>query len=329
LLVIGLPRSGTTWTGNVLGTAEDCGKLVFEPDNEKLSAPGIVAKRRLGRFPVLEPGESAAGYRRMWSWALSGAPRSRSLDAAEKLIRRETPSELESLVLGRPSLGLRLAGLLAASPRSRHSDSLVVAKSVHACLAIDWIAEQFDVDVLVVLRHPANVLASWLELDLPDRDRRLDLLRSVRERFVRPWGLSAPDATLLERAAWQAGLFIAALEDAASRHTGWVVRTHEQLCADPEPEFRGLFGDLGLTWGKGTSALLEAGDSPGSGFSLERKAADMPDSWRRRLDKGQVETITSVLRPFPIRTWDMGNLSEDPNGSTAWLAPRKTPGRDS
>ena len=64
------------------------------------------------------------------------------------------------------------AGVLSAHPSPRRdpileSHSLLV-KSVHAPLSIDWVASEFDVDVVVVLRHAGSVLASWIALDYID-----------------------------------------------------------------------------------------------------------------------------------------------------------------
>ena len=46
----------------------------MEPDNEKTSVVALGAKRGLGRFPVLSPGDEADAYRRMWAWAFAGSP---------------------------------------------------------------------------------------------------------------------------------------------------------------------------------------------------------------------------------------------------------------
>src|ERR1700722_13863380 len=73
LLLVGAPRSGTTWTMRVLEAARSLAPLM-EPDNESRSAPAIWGKRRAGRFPVLSPGDSDAEYRWLWSWILDGAP---------------------------------------------------------------------------------------------------------------------------------------------------------------------------------------------------------------------------------------------------------------
>jgi hypothetical protein len=321
VLIVGLPRSGTTWTENVLGTALDA-SIVSEPDNEKLSAPAIWAKRSLGRFPVMFAGDEAQAYRRLWRWALTGAPSSRSLRAAQRLVERSDPEAVEQLVKGRPSPELRIAGILASRPGFGEVPGVLVAKSVHACLAIEWIVTKFELDVLVVLRHPANVLSSWLELDLPDRDRDLGGSARVRRRFLDKWDVPLPGVGPVERAAWQLGLLTAALEEFAYAHTDWVVRTHEQICSDPDSEFRSLFLELGLTWGPTTSSLLELGDKPGSGFTLNRKYSELADSWRTRLDQDVVDILGRVLRPFPIKTWDPTDLSAQTNGSTKWLAPR-------
>lgn len=324
ILVVGLPRSGTTWTESILGTAIGAA-IISEPDNEKLSAPAIRAKRVLGRYPVLAPGDAAPAYEQLWRWALTGAPTSRTLEAAARLVRRASAEDAESLVNHRPSFELRLAGILGSCPRTAKGSDLVVAKSVHAGLAIDWIDDKFDLDVLVILRNPANVLSSWLELDLPDRDRDLGSSRLVRKRYMDAWDVPPPSGGIVQRAAWQLGLLMTALERSAKAHPRWLVRTHERLCSDPETEFRLLFEELGLIWGPTSLGTLERSDVPGTGFSLNRKASQLADSWRGRLDSETLELLGRVLCQFPLKTWDPMDLSAAPNGSADWLSPRSPP----
>jgi hypothetical protein len=314
LLVVGLPRSGTTWTAHVLAQAPGC-TAVLEPDNEKTSAPAIAAKRNLGRFPVLGADDAAPGFEQLWAWALRGAPPSRAGRAGARLVRGADADALERLVAGRPPPRLRLAGALARLPRGRlgppvpaapgtsvpgNRPGRLLVKSVHAVLALEWLTTRFDLDVVVVLRHPANVLASWLELDLPDADRGLDRHPGVRARYVDPWALPAPGPTALERAAWHVGLLSAVMEDAAARHPRWLVCAHEELCREPAAGFRRLYDALGLPWDGGVDRALAATDAPGTGFSLQRRAAELPDAWRTRLDGGQVATLHRVLAGFPL-----------------------------
>ena len=99
------------------------------------------------------------------------------------------------------------------------------------------------------------------------------------------------------------GVLSTALEAAASRNPHWLVRTHEQLCSDPGPEFKKLYADLGLTWNEAVEGFLAGNDRPGEGFLTQRVAAELPDNWKRRLTSHQVAVMQRVLSQFPLKTW--------------------------
>lgn len=320
VVVVGVPRSGSSWTANVLAATE-AAELVREPDNEKLSAPAIWAKRGLGRFPVLSADDAASKYEGLWRWALSGAPDDSRLRLARRAMRGASGDDLENLVSGKTSRALSAAEKLAANPKatSAHSQApasarsslggpraRIVAKSVHAFMATEWLAAKFDIELLVLLRHPANVLASWLDLDLPDADRHLDADERVLERFVKPWKLPPAGKTAVERMAWQIGLATCVLEDSASRHPEWQLRTHEFLCTDAESRFGALASALGLEWNDAAAKTIESSDQPGTGFEEQRQTSTVSDAWRRRLSPEQIDVLFTVLDGFPIRTWDIG-----------------------
>ena len=308
LLIVGLPRSGTTWTANILATAPRS-RLVSEPDNEKLSAPAINAKRQLGRFPALDRHDRAQDYSLLWKWAFAAAPQSSATRSAAKLVGHSTRDQQEELVQGRPPRSLRLAGMLASRPPATPLPGRAIVKSVHAGLSVEWIAENFDIDVLVLLRHPANVLSSWIELDLPDRNRSLFEREEVQERYIRRWGLPVPRNDLVEAAGWQIGLLTAALEESSERNPRWTVTTHEHLCTDPPARFKELFGALDLEWGDDSGALIDSSNRAGSGFSTEREVSGLADKWRKQLSAQQIRTLAEVLEPFPIRRWDLSDLA--------------------
>jgi hypothetical protein len=309
---MGLPRSGTTWTASILACARGA-VAVMEPDNEKESAAAVGAKYGLGRFPVLAPGEDAERYRALWAWAMAGAPPGVGRSIGGRVFRAAGPDEREALASGHASARLRLAGRLARPRPGRvppgTDGGRVVVKTVHACLAAEWVADACDAEVVVVLRHPANVLASWLELDMPDADRRLDRNPAVQARYVERWGLAAPGPEPVARAVWQLGLLTAALEEAAGRHPRWHVRVHEDLCADPAAEFRRLYDDLGLEWNDRAETTLREGDRPGGGFDLHRQASQAADAWRARLGADDVATLHAVLASFPLQHWSFGDAA--------------------
>ncbi len=304
LVIVGLPRSGTTWTSRTLARGSGICTL-GEPDNEDFSPPAIHAKRRLGRYPVLDPGMSAPSYRVLWEWILSGGPEGDRIARARQMLG---PGSRRRIFDGRLDPVAWLAGTLARDPRTGSSDFLggrrVIAKSIHAQLALDWLVSEFDVDVLVLVRHPANVLASWLDVNLKDaRNATLEKRADVRKRFVEPWGVPYPGPDPIERMSWKIGLLSCALEQAIARHPGWLVRSHEAMCADPETEFRRLFADLQVEWTPEVENYLREHDTPGEGFVLNRVASEMPDSWQKRLDDREITTLSKVFQWFPTTRW--------------------------
>jgi hypothetical protein len=282
-------------------------RALLEPDNEGISAPAIWGKRHRGRFPALRAGDQDPAYRSLWSWILAGAPVGGRLSMASLLMRGVQRPTRTRFLQGRPVPLMRLAGAIASHPdgRSRQGRDTgrLVVKSVHAPLAVDWLASEFEIDVLVLLRHPGNVLASWLDLSLNERFVRLEEDPAVRDHFVDRWGLLPPGPEPLERMIWQIGLLTAALEEAAAAHPGWVLQTHEGLCRDPRRTYRGVFDALGLNWTDATEAYLASHDRAGEGFLTDRVAADLPDRWQHRLTDEQVDQMRRILGPMPLRTW--------------------------
>jgi sulfotransferase family protein len=308
LLVIGVPRSGTTWVGRVLRFTEGA-RYVNEPDNEHVELFALHAKRRLGRWPVLAPGDRAPGYERVWSRAFAGGVVRRVSRKRQSLADRFYPPPDAEVppprVHGWEGVRVRIAAALEVRRAPRPAGPVIV-KTVFAHLALDWLAERFRPDVLIVLRDPLNVIASQTELDpkllkIPALGDHPEVLR----RVVEPLGLPAPDpdASPVGRRAWNFGLLTAAMMAAAARHPGWHIVRHEDLLVDSQPAFRSLVDRLGLTWTDRCGRYLEASNTPGSGYSTNRLASEQRDRWRRTLNDDQVREVEATLARFPVPDW--------------------------
>ena len=300
VLVVGLPRSGTSWVGNALGRAPGTA-YVHEPDGDH---DPFAFRARRGSFitPVLAPGDSAPEMERLWTGAFAGGRRPTSVRSrlAWRLYRKQDVSQRwDAWVEGRVSPGLRLISALAVPREAVPECEHVVAKSVRAEWNVEWIADRFAPAVVVVERHPLNALASWSELGFGKDPRALAGLGRYSEAR---WGVRAPapDADLIRRQAYVYGVGAAALRDAVSRHPEWVRVQHEALCRDPQTLTRRLLHDVGLEWGDATARYLAESDRDGSGYHTQRKAQDQPERWRSRLSDDQVDAITATLVEFPF-----------------------------
>ena len=288
VLVAGLPRSGTTWVGEVLGRCTGA-RYLHEPDNHLVRPEAWWAKRRLGPYPELragaahQPGAGGGDYERLWAAAFTGGLRPSPLYAGLQVLQRA----------GAP----RVSGRLASRQLPRPAPGPLVVKSVHCARSLDWVAELFGPAVVVVERHPFGVIASWRKLgwdDFLDRDPAA-LRHSVAVLGVDPPGRRA---SWLERAAWHYGVLSSYLALAGRRHPEWVVVRHEVLCGGPEPAFGRLAARLGLHFGTEAARFLAASNRPGDGYSTNRLWHEQVDGGRRRLAPAERTLVEATLQRF-------------------------------
>ena len=308
ILVTGIPRSGTTWAGRVLATG--LGLLqVEEPDNHFVVPYAFRAKRLLGQgnYPRPRSDDRADAYALLWRTAFTPARCGPGTVAAGRrrlgrlLLQRERPDHVSRSLTAteRPGLGLRAAELLATPEQPRGEADGVVVKSVHAALALDWIAALCEPQIVVVLRDPLNAISSWQELGWLQDDVLTTLATPFQDELAARYGVPTPPpgAPAITRAAWLAGALTAALGD-AGRTPGRTVVNHDDLYRAPREGFRELAKHLGLPWNARGDELLEALNRPGSGYEPARAAEELDDVWRSRLSESDARYACEVLRGF-------------------------------
>lgn len=305
MLLAGTGRSGTTWTGRVLGSAANT-VYVNEPDNIGVNHHGGVQPDTLGfgPFPILRPGDEAPQYAALWRLAFSGrVPMRNGVGRRFGRIALRMPHAVRDPFL------TTFAG---AMERVRSLPPNVVVKSTMTHFCLEWLVANFHPRVVIIQRNPLNVVSSWLDWKVNGKD--LHLRSVVHERFVEPYGLppAPPSGTQAALTAWWVGLLTTTMSRMVDTHPEWTVITHELLCADPEREFRELFDKLALTWTDQAAAFLQRGyllptfaqdlDTTAMGESTEVTRAQA-DRWRERLDDSEVAEIERVLDLFPSRGW--------------------------
>jgi Sulfotransferase family len=310
-LVVGVPRSGTTWVSRVLSAPAGVA-LVHEPDNHYTQPYAFRVKRSLpGRFhPRLVPGDRAPAYERLWRSAFGLEPLGPRPRLTLNRIRRTTASRIfghgqdrdqQHKALMRPGRippRQALAEALAVPEEPPPCSSLIV-KSVYAALALEWITESCPAGVLVVLRGPYNVLSSWEGLWL--RVSGTELLDQLDVETVTALAESAqldpprPHSSPLARSAFLYGLLTHELISALKRHPEWHSVWHESLAADPAGQFPRLAEGLGLPWTEESIRALAEMDRSGTGYETHRVTSETSDAWRERLTQSQIEEIDSVL----------------------------------
>lgn len=316
-LVVGIPRSGTTWVARVLART-DGAVYLEEPDNHFRRPYAFRSKRRMGRgeYPAIAAGDVVEDYETLWRHALTAEPgrvgsRERARRrVAERLLASAKAAEVSAAIAERSptSARLRLVERLALPERPPFGGAHLVVKSVYAPLAVEWIADRFRPKVVVVIRHPLNVVSSWSSLGWLERthDDMLDELdRRAQLGLAGAFGVEPPgsDDSPFARAAWLAGALTCELVATADRHPDWHVVSHEQLSERAHEQLAALADRLGLRWTPEVDAMLDDLDRPGSGFEIAREKRDLADVWRRRLTPEQAQAALRVLERFPTESW--------------------------
>jgi hypothetical protein len=283
ILVIGAPRSGTSWLGAILDSHPQT-LLRHEPDTiDRDPSYGFVADEmdcaaarghleRLVDCRVLK----AAGARPIFPKAYRSAA-ARGLRAG--LIYGFKGAEH---YLHRAFRHLRVPDL-ADRGRPR-----VVIKSVDLGRGPVWSHAWPEMPAVVIVRHPCGHVASVLEGQRKGHLPARHPLAFADTRYGRQYGISArfleeqPPAI---RTAWR----WAVLNDRALElMRAPLVITYEELCADPVGVSRRVFAHCGLTWHAQSERFIAYSTSgTGDFFETRRDPKVAAARWRTRFDAAE------------------------------------------
>jgi hypothetical protein len=301
-LLVGVPRSGTSWVGEALSLGHGA-KYLDEPDGFRDAFPFRVMMR-YGESPILAPGDAAPDYERMWNGILSGGrpprdPRGRlgqfAFEQAGTEARRRARAGTGT------SLWLQVAEQTAQPARTDPDARDVFVTSVQCVGALDWIAQRFSPRVIVLFRSLLNTVASWHEMTYMHNPKESATLAAFAQRA---WGVDppAPDAPLVAQRAFVVAVQFGLLRSAIARHPEWVVASHEELCGDASVRLRALAAAVGLDWSDAADDFVRASneesDEP---WGTKRLTHLQPERWRDRLGAEDVDAIREVVDRFPDR----------------------------
>ena len=214
ILVVGAPRSGTTWLASTLASTLGSRSL-HEPDNPVFNAAASESAESHGGYPVLRPRERAPEYERLWD----------------------------------PGFGMsmRRPGLRFGHRNGGAGSTAVIAKSVFAPFALDWLVDRYHPRVVLIERHPVDVVLSWMRLDFLVGD--LATRERIRSEYVEPLGIPSWDAAAprLLQVSWAVGLIMSAMRHQSRTRPDWKVVSHEAISRHPAI-IRQLATSLGLRW---------------------------------------------------------------------------------
>jgi len=274
LFITGIPRCGSSWVGEVLGTCHNT-RFIFEPFNSQW-VPAL--RNQIHHFRYLS-GQSEAPP--LLQHIADGAFRGRQ---SWKQISRAT-----------------YRGYLGQACRAA---TRVVVKDPTASLLVDWIVKRFHAQILIVMRHPCGFASSLDALDwnlgVNSLLRQDALMQDHLERYRDVLNRARSDKWLTRGAIWGAihSVFARQLE----HHPDWRLLKYEDLCANPMGQYKALAQEFGLVLNQQTRqkiVTLSAKDSTDSG-SIQRNSGSMPAIWRQRMSPGEIDAVMGIVAEFEL-----------------------------
>jgi len=185
----------------------------------------------------------------------------------------------------------------------RRSSVRPLIKDPIAVLSAEWLVSTFDMDPIVLIRHPAAFASSlklmnwthpfshFLQQPLLMRDHLHPFESEIRKHSERSYDI-IDQAILL----WRVIHYV--VMQYQKKHRDWVFIRHEDLSSDPISGFQTLFDKLGLRFSEHIKDVVrEHSNSPNpsevpmGGNPIKRDSKETIWNWKRRLTKSDIKKI--------------------------------------
>lgn len=275
ILVTGAHRSGTTWVGKMIARSSAV-HYIHEPFNL----------------------ENKAYKFRPHYWF--------------QYITRETETPLYEHI--KKLVTLKKRPLLFSLLKNIPAKQRVLIKDPIAIFSAEWLASRFNMDVVVMIRHPAAFVSSikgqnWLfnfNNFLAQPLLMKEHLSPFKEEIIR---FTKKKYDIIDQAVllWKSIYHTAAKY--REKHKDWLFVKHEDLSADPIRGFQEIFEKLNIKYSKNIKKTIEIHSSTqnpvdGNFDTIKRDSKANIKRWRYKLTVEEIERIKSGVEKISTRFYN-------------------------
>jgi hypothetical protein len=305
ILVTGAHRSGTTWVGHLLGLGSGVAHIhePFNPIN-RLSWLGAPPER--------------------WYQLVDEVNGDRYRPAVDRMLSLRPPLLAHLRTVRSPRNLAANARELGHVARWRAGRERPLVKDPIAFFSAEWLARTFDMQVVILIRHPAAFAGSLKRLgwnfDFTNLSSQPRLMGSYLSSFAAEIEAAAarpPDLIDQSILLWRC------INSVALRfrddHPDWHVMRYEDLAAAPVAGTRALYDRTGLAWTESCAQRvqrLSSAENPAEAAvrrtrDVRRDSEAAMWTWRRRLTAEESDRVRSGTR----------DVAEGVYGEDDWMQP--------
>ena len=285
LLLTGSHRSGTTWVGKIIAASPTVG-YIHEPFNPTIYRPWLCDCRFHGFTYVTARNESAYIKPLQETFAFS----------------YNWWAALHSL-RNRHDLRKRLHEYRAFRGY-RKNGSRPLVKDPIAVFSAEWLASTFDMDVVVLIRHPAAFVSSIKRVGWTHDFSDFLAQEALMQDYLHLFEADIKDFSETEYGIFDQAILIWRLIHHViikyrEKHANWVFLRHEDISNDPVGQFEFLFRRLHIPFSKEIKETVEAHSAssnpvepPGDAINfVKRDSKANIFAWKDRLSRQEIDEI--------------------------------------
>lgn len=291
-MVTGAPRSGTTFVGKMLALPYHV-SYVDEPFNLLTGMEGVSTW-----FPYMTEGQ--AEHEKLVRDVIEGRSSFKS-----SLLREETANPLRKLArdmfVSRENLEHKLDAYNPLKQRYLIKDPI-------AAFSTEYLHREFDFHTVIVMRHPASMVASHKRLgwryNLDDFKHQEALMEDHLKDVLHT--VDALKVGLVEEAAYLWLAVNSVLEKYAERNDKMTIVRHEDISNEPLPEFLRLYDKFDLPFSQRvqkkikehTSSQNSADPKDNVAHQLKRDSVANLARWKKILTEKEIEVVRRITSPL-------------------------------
>jgi hypothetical protein len=278
ILITGSHRSGSTWLASMLALAKGT-TMVHEP------------------FSIAPWAYALDGLARHWFTYAPALPGDAALAAFDKVLKCKT---------GRVFLRRQIQRWVPPSRGGR-----LIVKDPIACVSSEWLANNFGLEVIVLVRHPAAFAASLKRLRWGFPFDHLLEQDSLMDEHLQPYRseIERRPMEIVEQAAVLWKCLYSIIFTYVDRNPEWIVRTHEQLSREPVAGLKELYETLDLRWTEAIENQIKSHTKAGNPVAAPEGIAQQMtrDStantmlWRRTLTEEEIACVYAITHEMASR----------------------------
>lgn len=184
----------------------------------------------------------------------------------------------------------------------------VLIKDPIGFFSAEWMARRFAARVVIVVRHPAAWVDSFLRTDWCQPRERLrtqpELCAGLLKPFYDVLHGEQEKGDRLQQTCTTWNMFMHVMRTYRESHPDWLFVRHEDLSVDPLAGFERLYRNLGLVYNEGCRDVVRRHSLADSKSASYARASVTRDSrlnllrWRKNLTQESVKRIRELTSDF-------------------------------